>query len=140
MDSFAQYVAHLPIALDVGARATIATVVALAFVTYLHRRVRRARAEDVRAESSGAVGALAHAAAARLRVGHAAVHLGAQPVGARCHARCCGSEPVPMEESVHSPEELRMLVEQSEEGGAIEEGTLRCSTRCSSSRRRTRAR
>jgi len=32
-----------------------------------------------------------------------------------------GQRPVPLAESVHSPEELRMLVEQSEEGGAIEE-------------------
>src|SRR5881227_2457206 len=34
--------------------------------------------------------------------------------------RVVGQSPQPFEESVHSPEELRILVEQSEEGGVLE--------------------
>ncbi len=35
--------------------------------------------------------------------------------------KAMNQKPVPAEEAVHSPDELRMLVEQSEEGGALEE-------------------
>jgi CBS domain containing-hemolysin-like protein len=44
-----------------------------------------------------------------------------------------------VEESVHSPEELRMLVEQSQESGALEQNEGDLIGAASSSPRRTRA-
>lgn len=120
VESFAHAVADLPIGLQVSVRVTIATVVALAFVTYL---------TVVFGELTPKTAALNNPEKwARLLVpplvGFAWITKPFTWVlnrSALFVLRALRQRPVPTEEAVHSPEELRMLVEQSEEGGAIEE-------------------
>jgi CBS domain containing-hemolysin-like protein len=114
------FFAGLPLALDVSVRVTIASVVALTIVTYLHV----------------VFGELAPKAAALNHPEEVARWL-APPLlafawlmapftwalsrSARLVLRVAGQRGINIEEAVHSPEELRMLVEQSQEGGALEQ-------------------
>jgi CBS domain containing-hemolysin-like protein len=119
VESFAESFSTLPLGIAIATRTTIATVVALAFVTYmtvvfgeltpktfaLNQPERWAR---YLTPPLLAFAWIAHPFTWLLnRSAIGVMHL-------------LGQRPVPTAESVHSPEELRMLVEQSEEGGAIE--------------------
>ena len=120
VESLAGTFEALPLGVSVAVRASIATVVALAIVTYLtvvfgELAPKNAALNNPERWSRYLVPPLLlfqrvtapftwllnHSAALVVRV------LGMRPVGA--------------EEQVHSPEELRMLVEQSEEVGALEQ-------------------
>lgn len=110
----------LPLAIDVSVRVTIASVVALTVVTYLHV----------------VFGELAPKAAALNHPENVARWL-APPLlafawlmtpftwvlnrSSQVVLRVAGQRPMEGEEAVHSPEELRMLVEQSQEGGALQQ-------------------
>ena len=120
VQSFAESFARIPLGIAVATRISVATVIALAFVTYmtvvfgeltpknfaLNQPERWARYLTPPLLAFAWImrpfmWLLNHSASAVMRI--------------------LGQRPVPPAESVHSPEELRMLVEQSEEGGAIEE-------------------
>ncbi len=120
VSSFAAEFARLPLGIAVPLQITIATVIGFAFVTYL---------TVVFGELTPKTLALNNPEKwARYLVpplmGFAWI---AKPFtwllnhSAKSVMRIIGQRAAPTEESVHSPEELRMLVEQSEEGGAIEE-------------------
>ena len=120
VESFAESFSHIPLGIAVGTRVTIATVIALAFVTYM---------TVVFGELTPKTFALNQPErwARYLTPPLLAFAWVMQPFtwllnrSAVGVMRMLGQKPVPRAESVHSPEELRMLVEQSEEGGAIEE-------------------
>ncbi|MEO6777866.1 MAG: hemolysin family protein [Gemmatimonadaceae bacterium] len=120
VESFAESFSHIPLGIAVGTRVTIATVIALAFVTYM---------TVVFGELTPKTFALNQPErwARYLTPPLLAFAWVMQPFtwllnrSAVGVMRMLGQTPVPRAESVHSPEELRMLVEQSEEGGAIEE-------------------
>ncbi|HEV2641345.1 MAG TPA: hemolysin family protein, partial [Candidatus Elarobacter sp.] len=120
VESVAGWVATLPLAIEISARITIATVIALALVTYL---------TVVFGELTPKTAALNNPERwARLLVPPLLAFAWiARPFtwllnrSAAAVLRAMRQKPVPLEDTVHSPEELRMLVEQSEEGGAIEE-------------------
>ena len=111
---------RLPLALDISVRVTIASVVALVVVTYLHV----------------VFGELAPKAAALNHPENLARWLAPPLMGfawltkpftwslnrsSQVVLRVLGQRPAASEEAVHSPEELRMLVEQSQEGGALQQ-------------------
>ncbi|MGI8547014.1 MAG: hemolysin family protein [Gemmatimonadaceae bacterium] len=120
VDSFTSGVAQLPIPIELSVRVAIATTIALALVTYL---------TVVFGELTPKTAALNNPEKwARYLVPSLMVFAWvARPFtwvlnrSAVTVLRVMHQKPVPAEEAVHSPEELRMLVEQSEEGGAIEE-------------------
>ena len=111
---------RLPLAIELSARITIAGVFAYVIITYMHV----------------VFGELAPKAAALNHPENVARWL-APPLilfawlttpftvllnrSAQVVVRALGQRPADAEESVHSPEELRMLVEQSQEGGALEQ-------------------
>ncbi len=118
-DTFAGWLTALPLGLEEAVRLTVAAVLALALATFLHvvfgELAPRAMALNHPEEFAKWLAppllafawltrpftwVLNHAAAAVLRAAHQRVDVAP--------------------EAVHSPEELRMLVEQSEVGGAIE--------------------
>lgn len=120
VQSFADSFSQLPLGIDVATRVTIATVIALAFVTYM---------TVVFGELTPKTFALNQPErwARYLTPPLLAFAWVMSPFtwllnrSAVFVMHSLGQKPVPRAESVHSPEELRMLVEQSEEGGAIEE-------------------
>ena len=120
VDAFAHAVSDLPIGLQMSVRVTIATIIALAFVTYL---------TVVFGELTPKTAALNNPERwARYLVPPLMVFAWiTRPFtillnrSALLVLRGFRQRPISPEEAVHSPEELRMLVEQSEEGGAIEE-------------------
>ena len=121
VQSFADSFSQLPLGIAVTTRATIATVIALAFVTYMTVVFGEltpktfALNEPERWARYLTPPLLAFAwlmAPFTWLLNKSAVFV----------MKSLGQKPRPRVESVHSPEELRMLVEQSEEGGAIEEG------------------
>lgn len=120
VDSFTDAVSRLPIGIELPVRVGLATAVALALVTYL---------TVVFGELTPKTAALNNPEKwARYLVPPLMIFAWiARPFtwvlnrSALMVLRAMHQKPVPAEEAVHSPEELRMLVEQSEEGGAIEE-------------------
>lgn len=111
----------LPFAIGVSARVTVASIVAYAFLTYLHV----------------VLGELTPKAAALNSPEGVAKWLAPPLLGfawimspfiwilhrsANVLLRAMGQPAAGAEEAVHSPEELRLLVEQSQEGGALEQG------------------
>ena len=109
----------LPIALRLAVRVGIASTIAITIVTYLH---------VVFGELAPRSMALAHPERfARLLAPPLAVfEMLVRPFTVTLNAsaelvlRALGQKPQPLEEAVHSPEELRILIEQSEEGGVLE--------------------
>src|SRR5438874_10217198 len=109
----------LPITLRLAVRVGIASAVAITIVTYLHVVFGELAPRSV---------ALAHPErfarilAPPLRVFEAIVR--PFTIGLNASAvfvlRIFGQRPQPLEVAVHSPEELRILVQQSEEGGVLE--------------------
>ena len=120
VQSFAESFSHVPLGIDVATRVTIATVIALAFVTYMTVVFGELTPKTLALNQPERWARLLTppllAFAWIMRPFTWLLNRSAVSV---MHA--LGQRSVPRVESVHSPEELRMLVEQSEEGGAIEE-------------------
>jgi len=114
-----EWFVHLPLAVALSARLTIAAAVALTVVTYLH---------VVFGELAPRAAALNHperfarwlAPPLMLFAWLVSPFTWVLNRSAGVVLRTFGQRPDLAEESVHSPEELRMLVEQSQEGGALE--------------------
>ena len=118
-EHFAEYLNALPLALETAVRLATGSVLAITFVTYFHVVFGELAPRSV---------ALTHP--------EKMARLLAPPLfvfewimrpftfvlnrSAELVLRVFGEKPMNMEETLHSPEELRMLVEQSEEGGALE--------------------
>ena len=113
------WLATLPFAFRLAVRVGIASAIAITIVTYLH---------VVFGELAPRSLALAHPErVARLLAPPLALfEMVVRPftivlnTSAELVLRLFGQRPHPLEEAVHSPEELRILVEQSEEGGVLE--------------------
>ena len=115
------WLATLPIGMRLAVRVGIASAIAITVVTYLHVVFGELAPRSV---------ALAHPErVARLLAPPLALfEMIVRPftiflnASAELVLRLFGQRPHALEESVHSPEELRILVEQSEEGGVLESG------------------
>jgi magnesium and cobalt exporter, CNNM family len=115
------WLATLPIGLRLAVRVGIASAIAITVVTYLHVVFGELAPRSV---------ALAHPErVARLLAPPLALfEMIVRPftlflnASAELVLRLFGQRPHALEEAVHSPEELRILVEQSEEGGVLESG------------------
>jgi CBS domain containing-hemolysin-like protein len=113
--------ARLPIALEVSLSVTIAAVVAYTTVSYLH---------VVLGELTPKAAALHHPEKfARILAPPLLVFgwvmrpfIWTLKVSANRLLKLFGLTPAGMEESVHSPEELRLLVEQAQESGSLQQG------------------
>ena len=118
-DRFAEWLATLPVTLELAVRLGAGSVLAITFVTYFH---------VVFGELAPRSMALTHPEqVARLLAPPLIVfEWMMRPFtlflnwSAETVLRAVGQKPMNMEETLHSPDELRMLVEQSEEGGALE--------------------
>ncbi|MEX2179352.1 MAG: hemolysin family protein [Gemmatimonadaceae bacterium] len=118
-DYFRDWLSVLPPALEVGTRIGIGSILAITFVAYFH---------VVFAELAPRSLALSHPEriARLLAPGLFVFEFLLRPFtsllnhSAELVLRLGGQKAVPVEESLHSPEELRLLVEQSEEGGVLE--------------------
>ena len=116
---FAEWLQTLPFAAQMGLRVGLGSVMAVLFVTYFHVVFGELAPRSV---------ALTHPEkVARVLTPLLVVfELIMRPLtnvlnkSAEGVLRVFGQKPMDVEEGLHSPEELRMLVEQSEEGGALE--------------------
>jgi CBS domain containing-hemolysin-like protein len=119
-DHVAEWLATLPVVLEVGLRLGAGSLIAITFVTYFHVVFGELAPRSV---------ALTHPEqVARLLAPPLIVFEWVmRPFtlflnwSAEMVLRAVGQRPMNMEETLHSPEELRMLVEQSEEGGALDQ-------------------
>lgn len=118
-DHFGELLAQLPAAAAMAARVSAGSILAIAFVTYFHVVFGELAPRSV---------ALSHPErmARVLAPGLFVFEFVLRPFTALLNnsadmvLRIFGQKQVPVEESLHSPEELRILVEQSEEGGVLE--------------------
>ncbi len=118
-DVFSEWLHLLPFALEVGVRVGAGSLLAIAFVTYFHvvfgelapRSVALTHPEKVARLLSPPLFLFEFV----MRPFTAGLNRSAELV-----LRVFGQKPMNMEEALHSPEELRILVEQSEEGGVLE--------------------
>jgi CBS domain containing-hemolysin-like protein len=116
---FAEWLEQLPLALEATVRVTAGSLIALSFVTYFHVVFGELAPRSV---------ALAHAEqVARFLVPPLLLfEFLMRPFtllfsrSSDLVLRIFSQKPLSEGESLHSPEELRILVEQSEEGGALE--------------------
>jgi len=112
---------RLPLAIEVSLSVTIAAVVAYTTVTYLH---------VVLGELTPKAAALHHPEKFARILAPPLLFFGwvMRPfiwvlnVSATGLLQLFGQSPAGLEESVHSPEELRLLVEQAQEGGSLQQG------------------
>lgn len=116
---FAEWLHALPLAAELTLRIGLGSILAVLFVTYFHVVFGELAPRSV---------ALTHPEkVARVLTPLLVVfELIMRPLtnvlnkSAETVLRAFGQKPMDVEEGLHSPEELRMLVEQSEEGGALE--------------------
>ena len=121
-DVFGEWLHQLPVALEVGLRVGLGSAFAVLFVTYFHvvfgelapRSVALTHPEKV----ARVLTPLLVVFEAIMRPFTNVLNKSAEGV-----LRIFGQKPMDIEEGVHSPDELRMLVEQSEESGALESGS-----------------
>jgi CBS domain containing-hemolysin-like protein len=117
--TFAGWVDSLPFQVQMSMRVALGSIFAIAFVTYFHVVFGELAPRSV---------ALTHPErVARLLVPPLLVfELVMRPFASflskssEMVLRAFGQKPMPLEESLHSPDELRILVEQSEESGVLE--------------------
>ncbi|HEX8849681.1 MAG TPA: hemolysin family protein [Gemmatimonadaceae bacterium] len=117
---FEHLLAHLPIALEVSLRVTIGATIALIVVTYFH---------VVFGELTPKAAALNHPESLARWLAPPLIAFAwlVSPFtwilsrSAVMVLRGLGQRPIDAEEQVHSAEELRLLVEQSQEGGVLEQ-------------------
>ena len=118
-DHFAAWLVGLPVALEVGVRLATGSILAITFITYFHVVFGELAPRSV---------ALTHPErVARLLTPPLLLFEWIMRpftvllnVSAETALRIVGQKPMNMEETLHSPEELKILVEQSEEGGVLE--------------------
>jgi CBS domain containing-hemolysin-like protein len=116
---FAGWIERLPLALEVSVRLALGSFLAIAFVTYFHVVFGELAPRSV---------ALTHPErVARLLVPPLFVvewlmrpFASLLTKSSELVLRAFGQQPQPLEEALHSPDELRILVEQSEESGVLE--------------------
>jgi CBS domain containing-hemolysin-like protein len=116
---FAGWLDSLPFALEIGLRIALGSVLAVMFVTYVHVVFGELAPRSV---------ALTHPekVARVLAPPLFLFEWTMRPLtwilnnSAEFVLRMFGQKPMPVEEALHSPEELRILVEQSTEGGMLE--------------------
>ena len=116
---FAGWLQALPLAAQIGLRAGAGSFIAIAFVTYFHvvfgelapRSVALTHPEKI----ARVLTPLLFVFEWIMRPFAYTLNRSAELV-----LKAFGQKPMNMEETLHSPEELRMLVEQSEEGGALD--------------------
>ena len=118
-ESFEHWLATLPVALEIGLRVSAASVLAIMFVTYFHVVFGELAPRSVALTHPEKV---ARVLAPLLFVFEWVMRpfTGLLNRSAEIVLRVFGQRPMEMEEALHSPEELRILVEQSQEGGMIE--------------------
>ena len=117
---FEHLLAHLPVALEVSLRVTIGATIALIVVTYFH---------VVFGELTPKAAALNHPESLARWLSPPLIAFAwlVSPFtwilsrSAVVVLRGLGQRPIDAEEQVHSAEELRLLVEQSQEGGVLEQ-------------------
>jgi CBS domain containing-hemolysin-like protein len=118
-DVFSEWLHTLPLAAQLGLRVGFGSMLAIAFVTYFHVVFGELAPRSV---------ALTHPekVARVLAPPLFLFELVMRPFtfvlnrSAELVLRAFGEKPMNVEEALHSPEELRILVEQSEEGGMLE--------------------
>ena len=119
-ESLVHALGRLPMAIELTLRTTLAATFALAIVSYLHvvfgelapRTVALNHPETTARWLAGPMLAFAWIATPFTFI------LGRSSA---LFLRAIGQRPVVEDEAVHSPEELRLLVEQSQEGGVLEQ-------------------
>jgi CBS domain containing-hemolysin-like protein len=118
-DYFAEWFEHLPFAVELAVRVGLGSALAIMFVTYFHVVFGELAPRSV---------ALTHPEkVARLLVPPLFVFewvmrpfTSVLNKSSELVLRAFGQKAQPLEEALHSPEELRILVEQSEESGVLE--------------------
>ena len=120
-DALAGALSHLPLAVSLSVRVGIAAAVAITIVTFFHVVFGELAPRSV---ALGHPEQVARLLAPPLFLFELIVRPFSLLLNrsAELVIRAFGQRPQPVEESVHSPEELRILVEQSEEGGVLEPG------------------
>jgi CBS domain containing-hemolysin-like protein len=116
---FEAWLHTLPVALEMGVRVAAGSILAIMFVTYFHvvfgelapRSVALTHPERV----ARVLTPLLFVFEWVMRPLTIVLNRSAELV-----LKAFGQKPMNMEETLHSPDELRMLVEQSEEGGVLE--------------------
>ena len=116
---FSHWLETLPIELALGIRVAAGSILAITFVTYFHvvfgelapRSVALTHPEKV----SRVLAPPLFVFEWIMRPFTSVLNRSSELV-----LRAFGQEPMPVEESLHSPEELRILVEQAEEGGVLD--------------------
>ena len=119
-DHFASWLEGVPFAVALSLRLAAGSVLAIAFVTYFHvvfgelapRSVALAHPERVARWLTPPLFVFEWL----MRPFASSLNKSAELV-----LRMFGQKPQPIEESLHSPDELRILVEQSQEGGVLEQ-------------------
>jgi CBS domain containing-hemolysin-like protein len=119
-DHFASWIGGLPVGVAISVRVAAGSVLAIAFVTYFHvvfgelapRSVALAHPERVARWLTPPLFVFEWL----MRPFASTLNKSAELV-----LRMFGQQPQPIEESLHSPDELRILVEQSQEGGVLEQ-------------------
>ncbi|MEK7400946.1 MAG: hemolysin family protein [Gemmatimonadota bacterium] len=118
-DRFAEWLATLPVTLELAVRLGAGSVLAITFVTYFHVVFGELAPRSVALTHPEQVARLLAPPLIvfewMMRPFTLFLNWSAETV-----LRAVGQKPMNMEETLHSPDELRMLVEQSEEGGALE--------------------
>lgn len=116
---FAEWLHALPWALEVGLRVGAGSVLAITFVTYFHVVFGELAPRSVALTHPERV---ARILAPPLFVFEMIMRPFTSVLNrsAELVLRAFGQKPMPVTEALHSPEELRILVEQSEEGGVLE--------------------
>jgi CBS domain containing-hemolysin-like protein len=117
---FEHWLQTLPFALEIGVRVAAGSILAITFVTYFHvvfgelapRSVALTHPERVARVLAPPLFIFEWV----MRPFTSVLNRSAELV-----LRAFGQAPMPVEESLHSPEELRILVEQAEEGGVLAE-------------------
>jgi CBS domain containing-hemolysin-like protein len=118
-DHFGGWIQAMPVAVSISVRAAAGSVLAIAFVTYFHvvfgelapRSVALSHPERVARWLTPPLFVFEWL----MRPFAFSLNKSAELV-----LRLFGQQPQPIEESLHSPDELRILVEQSQEGGVLE--------------------
>jgi CBS domain containing-hemolysin-like protein len=116
---FGEWLHALPFALEVGIRVGAGSVLAITFVTYFHvvfgelapRSVALSHPEKVARVLAPPLFVFEWI----MRPFTLVLNRSAELV-----LKAFGQKPMPVEEALHSPEEIRILVEQSQEGGILE--------------------
>ncbi len=119
-DQFSGWLDALPFALTVGFRIAAGSVIAITFITYFHVVFGELAPRSIALTHPERVARLLAPPLLLfellMRPFTSALNRSSELV-----LRAFGQKPMPVEEALHSPEELRILVEQSQEGGVLEQ-------------------